>query len=398
MSIAAYGVVWRHSETTGGHRLVMLALADHADDDGLCWPSVATIADLVRLSTRHIQRILGDLVRRGELLVAGRGPRGTTRYRIRMRAATAAQAPDIGDTLAGSVSADGGDVDVTPPLTQASPKPSEIRQIKGDSSSSLSGQAAYAPEDDDPPSRSRMPADVTAILAAAHDGLTAGGICLPRRATRPDRDAARAWIAAGAAPALVRLVARLVAVRVIKGGYAQPRSLAYLDRAVSEALDGSTVCQGRDGGDDANLYAALIDAAVDGLTATGAAPAAPPAPADVARARVWGARGATPDLVRRAAVRVGAVVAARRLPPPQSLAYLDRAVSEALAEPHADPTAEDVQDAHRRAAPMPRSSFRARNREAIARAVARRLGADISIGDVLGGLPPFPGQPSACAS
>ncbi len=398
MSIAAYGVVWRHSETTGGHRLVMLALADHADDTGLCWPSVATIADLVRLSTRHIQRILADLVRRGELLVAGRGPRGTTRYRIRMRAATIAQDPDTGDTRAGSVSPDGGDIGVMPPLTRVSPEPSEIRQTEGDSSSSGSGHAARAPEDDDPPPRSRMPADVTAILAAAHDGLTAGGVSLPRRATRADRDAARAWIAAGASPALVRLVARLVAVRVVQGGYAQPRSLAYLARAVREALDGSAVCLGPDGADDAGLYATLIDAAADGLTAAGAAPAAPPGPADVARARAWAARGATPDVVRAAAQRVGAVVAARRLPPPQSLAYLDRAVREALAETHADPTAEDVHDAHRRAAPTPRSSFRARNRQAIARAVARRLGADIAIGDVLGGPPPFPGQPSARAS
>ena len=168
----------------------------------------------------------------------------------------------------------------------------------------------------------------------------------------------------------------------------QPHSLAYLDRAVREALDGSAVCQGQDGTDDAGLYAALIDAAVEGLAAVGTAPAAPPGPADVARARAWAARGATPDLVRAAAERVGAVVAARRLPPPQSLAYLDRAVSEALTASHADTIAEDVHDAH---LVRPRSSFRTRNREAIADAIARRLGAGPSTGAVLGALSPLPG-------
>lgn len=46
-------------------RLVLLALARHADHDGECFPSVPRLAGLVGLSTRQVQRYLRDLAERG---------------------------------------------------------------------------------------------------------------------------------------------------------------------------------------------------------------------------------------------------------------------------------------------------------------------------------------------
>ena len=48
-------------------KLVLMALADAANDQGTCWPSVATIAAKVGVSTRTVQRVIQTLIRR-ELL------------------------------------------------------------------------------------------------------------------------------------------------------------------------------------------------------------------------------------------------------------------------------------------------------------------------------------------
>ena len=50
-------------------KLVLMALADAANDQGICWPSVATIAGKVGVSTRTVQRIMQTQISR-ELLTA----------------------------------------------------------------------------------------------------------------------------------------------------------------------------------------------------------------------------------------------------------------------------------------------------------------------------------------
>lgn len=81
MSIKAMTWVFEQDELKGNHKLVMLALADFCDDQGLCWPSVGRIAKKSSISERSVQRILGDLVDQGWLGVnraVGRGH--TSRY------------------------------------------------------------------------------------------------------------------------------------------------------------------------------------------------------------------------------------------------------------------------------------------------------------------------------
>jgi Helix-turn-helix domain len=76
VSIKVMGEVWDSSSAKGGARLVLLALADHANDEGYCHPSLARLAKKSALTERNVQFILRDLEARGELVVfrgAGRG-------------------------------------------------------------------------------------------------------------------------------------------------------------------------------------------------------------------------------------------------------------------------------------------------------------------------------------
>ena len=76
MSIKIMTEVWESSSTKGGSRLVLLALADFANDEGYCFPSLERIALKSALSKRNVQMILHDLKSRGELVIvhgAGRG-------------------------------------------------------------------------------------------------------------------------------------------------------------------------------------------------------------------------------------------------------------------------------------------------------------------------------------
>lgn len=75
MSLLATNAVWERSSARGTHRLVLLALADHADDRGLCWPSMDRLAHRTRLSKRTVQRLCRDLAADNELTVGLGGGR-----------------------------------------------------------------------------------------------------------------------------------------------------------------------------------------------------------------------------------------------------------------------------------------------------------------------------------
>ena len=54
--------VWKHSKHAGGSLLVLLALADFANDEGICYPSQKTLAKKSRLSGRQVRRTVGEIV------------------------------------------------------------------------------------------------------------------------------------------------------------------------------------------------------------------------------------------------------------------------------------------------------------------------------------------------
>ena len=71
MSIRVMTQVWEHSSQEHGNLLVLLAIADFADDAGRAFPSVETLAKKARLSERQVQRAIKELRVAKEIEVAG---------------------------------------------------------------------------------------------------------------------------------------------------------------------------------------------------------------------------------------------------------------------------------------------------------------------------------------
>ncbi|BDT68536.1 hypothetical protein os1_27190 [Comamonadaceae bacterium OS-1] len=94
MSIRTMARVWDQSQHSGSELLMLLALADFADDDGNSYPAVPTLAAKCRMTPRNANHILAALRASGELQVLlNEGPRGTNRYRIVMGAPLKAASP-----------------------------------------------------------------------------------------------------------------------------------------------------------------------------------------------------------------------------------------------------------------------------------------------------------------
>ncbi len=81
MSIRRMAAIWDISEAIGNDRLVILAIADNADDDGFCWPSLDYIAAKCRLSQRTVIRSIETLEKSGDLWVEHNRRRGN-RYLV----------------------------------------------------------------------------------------------------------------------------------------------------------------------------------------------------------------------------------------------------------------------------------------------------------------------------
>lgn len=72
MSVHVVSWVLKHSEAKLGQRLVLLALADRAEDDGTnAWPAVSSLARDTRLSERQVQYCLRALEQAGAIKCTG---------------------------------------------------------------------------------------------------------------------------------------------------------------------------------------------------------------------------------------------------------------------------------------------------------------------------------------
>jgi hypothetical protein len=85
MSIRATNWAWQVS-LPPAPKLVLLALADIADDVGVCWPGQHAIAGKCSIATRTVQRLIAALDGRGLLIIEPRyradGSRSSNRYRL----------------------------------------------------------------------------------------------------------------------------------------------------------------------------------------------------------------------------------------------------------------------------------------------------------------------------
>lgn len=82
MSIKVMSSVWDSSEQSGSALLLLLALADFADEDGYCWPTTETLAQKIRMSMRTVLRMVEQLESAGELYVIH--SRRNNRYIVRV--------------------------------------------------------------------------------------------------------------------------------------------------------------------------------------------------------------------------------------------------------------------------------------------------------------------------
>ena len=83
MSIRIMSAVWDQAPHKRERLLVLLALADFADDSGLCWPSLPTIAAKARITTQGAIGIIKTLEADGDIVVKRGGGRGkSNRYQL----------------------------------------------------------------------------------------------------------------------------------------------------------------------------------------------------------------------------------------------------------------------------------------------------------------------------
>lgn len=116
--------VWAESKHSGSHLLMLLAIADFADDDGNAYPAVATLAAKCRMQARNARVILAALRQSGELQVReNEGPKGTNLFRITL--AEGVQSLAGMQSLAGVQANAGGDAKACrKPLQRIAAEPS----------------------------------------------------------------------------------------------------------------------------------------------------------------------------------------------------------------------------------------------------------------------------------
>lgn len=96
MSIALMSAIWKASPAKGSGLLLLLAIADFANDDGVAYPAIATLAAKTRLSERNVQYLLRQLEEEGELRTEpGTGPKGCNTYVILQGANFAGVQPSV---------------------------------------------------------------------------------------------------------------------------------------------------------------------------------------------------------------------------------------------------------------------------------------------------------------
>lgn len=83
--------VWDYCLDNHTQKLVLLALADNANDDGFCWPSMRTVATKCNLTEAGTRKTMKALVVLGLLTIESGGGHSTNRYTINIEALNRAE-------------------------------------------------------------------------------------------------------------------------------------------------------------------------------------------------------------------------------------------------------------------------------------------------------------------
>lgn len=83
MSVIVTARVWKHSRHRGTIKLLLLALADFANDAGVCWPGAAKLAECINENERYTRLLIKKLIETEDLIAVPGGGRGhTTTYGV----------------------------------------------------------------------------------------------------------------------------------------------------------------------------------------------------------------------------------------------------------------------------------------------------------------------------
>lgn len=131
MSVKALSLVFEKFPYGGTDYLTIIALADWSDDDGRCFPSVASVGRKIRLSERQARRSMSNLIAGGFVKVIGNKyggvPGETRRYQIVFDSLTGdigvrpkAETGDIGVRDGGHLGYETGDIGVRQTVSEPS--------------------------------------------------------------------------------------------------------------------------------------------------------------------------------------------------------------------------------------------------------------------------------------
>lgn len=139
MSISLMTKVWANAPLKGSHLLLLLAMADFANDDGTSiFPSLATLARKIRANEKTVRRGIDVLIAAGLLdRQKDATPRSPAHYRIRVENLAeveggqnvhpeGTECPPTGDKMSGQ-----GGRDVRPEGVKMSTEPSTNRHLNG---------------------------------------------------------------------------------------------------------------------------------------------------------------------------------------------------------------------------------------------------------------------------
>lgn len=117
MSVNVMSWVFDHSPYDGKQLLIHLVLADHANKQGVCWPSQSTIAASAKCSVEYVRTTVRQMVTEGYLVIekqaSGRG--NSSRYRL------LAKAPEPVDDSTGETPKSFGSFEANPQIEQEEP-------------------------------------------------------------------------------------------------------------------------------------------------------------------------------------------------------------------------------------------------------------------------------------
>ena len=86
--------VWQFSPFKGTTLLIHLALADHANDEGVCWPSQKSLAEKARCTTRQVRNAANLLISRGYVTIV-QASDGRKNHLYQVKLLTTCQKPQI---------------------------------------------------------------------------------------------------------------------------------------------------------------------------------------------------------------------------------------------------------------------------------------------------------------